>query len=147
MFLGFPGNGQKTRSNGKRAEKNNNSLLNLYCDILKFYKNIKLNVSFKILLRAQVLNKSWYYFWHHEWDQGRVNSYFLKPKKIKKFFFNLEKLSNGQGVGFLRKGAASKRGKARNKMTYASVGMPLNLLKVFTVGDKSSSYKFCTTTK
>lgn len=146
IFLQLPGNGQKTRSNNRNAKKINlNSLIWYYTIFIKYY-NFVYPVNTRIFFRAQIINKLFFFNWTNEWCESRLCAFKLMKKKSKKLLFNLEKASRGQIAGYVRTGAASKRGKARSKINSVSVGMPLNMINCFLV-PVSRFYRYGITTK
>ncbi len=146
-FMQLPCNGQKTRSNGRHSNKNNFFLIKYVTNIYVKYFSFVYPVNSRVFFRAQEVNKLFILNWSEDWYHSRLKAFKLVPKKSNKISFNLEKASLGQTVGYDRVGAASKRGKARSKITSVSIGMPMNMVEAFVFNNNNTQLKYTSTTK
>lgn len=121
---GYPANGQTTYTNSHSSKKNK-VLLNFRLEqFYNLFGQKKRNI-FPTLIQAEYNNRLWYHMWRDEYDQGAQFLLGLVNPNRQTIPFDPVHLAKGQTNGYVRVGAASKIGKAKQITKQGTIGVPL----------------------
>ena len=128
ILYGLPLNGQSAWSNGWSVYKSNKLYINFKKNnYIKIYKNKNFKNWNKLII-ASYVNKLWFINWTNEWFKLYCLYLNKKKKKYSKGVkVNIDLLSKFE-VTNINKVIKKKK---KKKIQYATIGIPLNIIKLF----------------
>lgn len=121
---GYPANGQTTYTNAHSSKKNK-ILLNFRLEQFYAVFGQKKRNIFPTLIQAEYNNRLWFTMWHDEWLQASQFLLTLVNPNKQTISFDPVHLAKGQTNGYVRVGAASKVGKAKQITKQGTIGVPI----------------------
>lgn len=140
LIKGYPANGQRTHSNGKKNKKIKSLLFKFRLD--QFFKHFgvrKRNI-YPTLIIAEYTNRLWVYNWGLEWYQAYKTSLTLRQGKKNYLPFDPVSLAKNITTGYNRTGAASKIGKNKKIKNIVTIGVPVYFSRFLFYENVKSTY-------